>query len=270
MDNNGDCSPGSTGNKSKNIDENSEKSLDKQNKEEHKSADYTNEINKSVAPDSAGEGTQERKDQPEADIENQGNTLRQMPDDKADLQNKDSPDNGPNISTNQDNDLSEESQYSHAVPVDGVRISMPGEGNLKIFDVSSVPVKPKDNDISVGNMEDIVETPNTDKEDEVSGPPNAGKEDMGQNMGKEEALAALRKVQTYDEEEDFIDYAEYQEKFEKAKEKFVFFWKSHDIYSQWHHSVFTVNGRKFFNAEQYMMFKKAGKCYIEKNNKYYK
>jgi ribA/ribD-fused uncharacterized protein len=41
------------------------------------------------------------------------------------------------------------------------------------------------------------------------------------------------------------------------EEKFTFFWKDKDVFSQWHASDFTVDGVKFKNAEMYMMWKKA-------------
>jgi len=40
-------------------------------------------------------------------------------------------------------------------------------------------------------------------------------------------------------------------------EKFTFFWKTEDIYSQWHPSVFWINGIEYNCAEQYMMYQKA-------------
>ena len=40
-------------------------------------------------------------------------------------------------------------------------------------------------------------------------------------------------------------------------EKFTFFWKSGSPFSQWHHSVFEVDGVTYTSAEQYMMHQKA-------------
>jgi hypothetical protein len=47
-----------------------------------------------------------------------------------------------------------------------------------------------------------------------------------------------------------------------TKEEFVFFWKSHSPYSQWYISDFIVKGNTFNCAEQYMMYSKASKFYI--------
>ena len=44
----------------------------------------------------------------------------------------------------------------------------------------------------------------------------------------------------------------------EAMKKYVFFWQSHDIYSQWHKSDFRVNKTTFNCAEQFMMYRKAG------------
>jgi len=41
------------------------------------------------------------------------------------------------------------------------------------------------------------------------------------------------------------------------KERYTFFWKSHSPFSQWHPSVFTVDGVEFNCAEQFMMYQKA-------------
>jgi len=39
---------------------------------------------------------------------------------------------------------------------------------------------------------------------------------------------------------------------------FVFFWKTAEIYSNWHPSVFTdADGHRFVNSEQYLMYHKA-------------
>jgi len=43
----------------------------------------------------------------------------------------------------------------------------------------------------------------------------------------------------------------------RETEEFIFFWKTRDIYSQWHSSVFHENDIKFICAEQYMMYRKA-------------
>ncbi|MFO0878989.1 MAG: NADAR family protein [Gemmataceae bacterium] len=40
-----------------------------------------------------------------------------------------------------------------------------------------------------------------------------------------------------------------------AREKFTFFWQG--PFSQWHASTFSVNGRRFSHAEQFMMYCKA-------------
>lgn len=37
----------------------------------------------------------------------------------------------------------------------------------------------------------------------------------------------------------------------------VLFWRTADVYSNWHPSIFTVNGVTYSNAEQYMMSEKA-------------
>lgn len=41
------------------------------------------------------------------------------------------------------------------------------------------------------------------------------------------------------------------------KSKFTFFWLTQSPFSQWHPAIFTVNGKTFTSAEQYMMFQKA-------------
>lgn len=42
-----------------------------------------------------------------------------------------------------------------------------------------------------------------------------------------------------------------------AYNQFVFFWRTESQFSQWHHSVFQVDGVKFVTAEQFMMYEKA-------------
>ena len=44
----------------------------------------------------------------------------------------------------------------------------------------------------------------------------------------------------------------------KANEEFTFFWQRASPFSQWHKSIFTVDGITFDCAEQYMMYQKAG------------
>lgn len=44
----------------------------------------------------------------------------------------------------------------------------------------------------------------------------------------------------------------------KSTRDFVFFWKTAEIYSNWHPSVFTdAEGHRFVNSEQYLMYHKA-------------
>jgi ribA/ribD-fused uncharacterized protein len=44
----------------------------------------------------------------------------------------------------------------------------------------------------------------------------------------------------------------------KTTRDYVFFWKTAEIYSNWHPSVFTDEaGRRFVNCEQYLMYHKA-------------
>lgn len=43
----------------------------------------------------------------------------------------------------------------------------------------------------------------------------------------------------------------------KITDKYVFFWGTNDIYSQWHPCQFSIAGRTFNCAEQWMMFCKA-------------
>lgn len=51
----------------------------------------------------------------------------------------------------------------------------------------------------------------------------------------------------------------------KARHKYVFFWKSEDIYSQLNtQRIFYVDGQQFNCAEQFMMYKKAGNIIVYK------
>ena len=43
----------------------------------------------------------------------------------------------------------------------------------------------------------------------------------------------------------------------KITDKYVLFWKTEDVFSQWHPSKFTLYGVTFNTAEQYMMYSKA-------------
>lgn len=43
----------------------------------------------------------------------------------------------------------------------------------------------------------------------------------------------------------------------KTTKDFVFFWKTEEVFSQWHPSTFVVDGITFKTAEQYMMYQKA-------------
>lgn len=43
----------------------------------------------------------------------------------------------------------------------------------------------------------------------------------------------------------------------RETEKFVFFWETADIYSNWHPSKFEMQGNQFVNSEQAMMYEKA-------------
>lgn len=43
----------------------------------------------------------------------------------------------------------------------------------------------------------------------------------------------------------------------RTTDQFVFFWRTEDVYSNWHPSVFVVNGTEYQNAEQFMMAEKA-------------
>lgn len=56
---------------------------------------------------------------------------------------------------------------------------------------------------------------------------------------------------------DMYDEAYYKD-MESALEKYVYFWLKEDTFSQCHESEFEVDGLKFCNAEQYMMYNKAG------------
>lgn len=54
---------------------------------------------------------------------------------------------------------------------------------------------------------------------------------------------------------------EYSAKRDEALEKYVFFWKEDDVYSQWYPIEFSIDGTKFSCTEQYMMYQKAGSYY---------
>jgi hypothetical protein len=194
---------------------------------------------------------------PEADKEKQSETLRQKSDEDALIQNKDSHDNGSNITPNMNNDF-DGNQYSHAVEVKDTRTTISVPGNLMIIDVTSTPSEHlKD------NVQERHETGQSgSKMEDVSEPAGTANGNNAPSKEREDALAALRQGQTYDEDEDFEEDYFDVEKFNKAREKYVYFWKNYDIYSQWHKSEFQVHGKKFCNAEQYTMFKKAGKSYI--------
>ena len=43
----------------------------------------------------------------------------------------------------------------------------------------------------------------------------------------------------------------------RTTDTMVLFWRTADIYSNWHPSRFVLNGREYANAEQYMMAEKA-------------
>lgn len=43
----------------------------------------------------------------------------------------------------------------------------------------------------------------------------------------------------------------------KTTDKYVFFWKTGEVFSQWHPSTFVIEGITFKTAEQYMMYMKA-------------
>lgn len=43
----------------------------------------------------------------------------------------------------------------------------------------------------------------------------------------------------------------------RDEEKMVLFWRTSDIYSNWHPSEFKIDGVKYYNVEQYMMAEKA-------------
>ena len=94
------------------------------------------------------------------------------------------------------------------------------------------------------------------------------KKDKGDEQVKA-ALAKARQFKTYDDEDEDTVYDYKKDKgFIKACKKYVYFWRNKDIYSQWHKSVFTVNDKTFNCAEQYMMYKKAGRniCFYLQNS----
>lgn len=43
----------------------------------------------------------------------------------------------------------------------------------------------------------------------------------------------------------------------RITDKYVFFWVNADVYSNWHKSQFYMNGQRFANSEQAMMYEKA-------------
>jgi len=43
----------------------------------------------------------------------------------------------------------------------------------------------------------------------------------------------------------------------KTTNQMVLFWRTADIYSNWHPAEFDDNGMHFVNSEQYMMWRKA-------------
>ncbi|XP_045159949.2 uncharacterized protein LOC123525175 [Mercenaria mercenaria] len=175
--------------------------------------------------------------------------------------------------------------YSHAVEVDNVRISMPGNLNIidetqdrDVYENRTQSMIPKhDASQNVGTSDN---KPEDDKsQDQFDREPRnsegrenrenaylspAQNENQNENnavdMNKQEALAKIRRGQTYDEEEDSETVTENwidNEAYDRAREKYVYFWKSQSIYSQWHKSWFYVDDEKFNCAEQFMMFKKA-------------
>ncbi|XP_060557482.1 uncharacterized protein DDB_G0290685-like [Ruditapes philippinarum] len=188
----------------------------------------------------------------EFDKEKQNESLRQKSNEDALIQNKDSQDNGTNITPNMNNDF-DGNQYSHAVEVKDTHTTISVPGNLVIIDVTSTPSENlKD------NVQERHETGQSEsKMEDTSEPAGTANSNNSSSKEREDALAALRQGQTYDEDEDFEEDYFDVEKFNKAREKYVYFWKNYDIYSQWHKSEFQVHGKKFCNAEQYMMFKKA-------------
>ena len=51
---------------------------------------------------------------------------------------------------------------------------------------------------------------------------------------------------------------EYDKKKAAAKEKYEYFWRRDDVYSQWYKISFFIGDEHFNCAEQYMMYRKAG------------
>lgn len=49
---------------------------------------------------------------------------------------------------------------------------------------------------------------------------------------------------------------------EDEKEKYVYFWQKHSVFSQWYPCTFVIDGIKYNCAEQYMMYKKAGLLFM--------
>lgn len=51
----------------------------------------------------------------------------------------------------------------------------------------------------------------------------------------------------------------HDEEEEENRKHYEYFWRGNDVFSQWHPSKFHYDGMMFTCAEQYMMYKKAGK-----------
>lgn len=50
------------------------------------------------------------------------------------------------------------------------------------------------------------------------------------------------------------------------KKLYKYFWKEQSVFSQWYSCTFTVDGREYSSAEQYMMHQKAGKIFFIRND----